>query len=238
MANPSDDKFADWMRLRETFKNFEKIINENKTGDIADREFEFAPRGILGWNEDNYERFKDNAFFDKDDAYPVSISVGHAGPSAYKSYINEWNDFYRNTMNKALRSGAIHHSDIGTSPAKIREVFPETMVQDYAYLSAIDFPYIPSENKQTIKPKQIQMAEIQKRLAEMTKMSTPPTRSTKPIYKKDSSVSKGQYQVGEMAWDEDKKKWRRDMWDREDRKASRELATPRKEKWRTIKAKF
>lgn len=229
----SDQKFEDWLRLRRMYQNFEQIINENKTGDIADREFEFAPRGIRGWNEDNYERFKDNAFFNKDVAYPVSVSVGNAGPSAYRSYVNEWNDLYMNAMNDALRSGAIHHSDIGTSPAKIREIFPETMVQDYAYLSSIDFPYIPSKTD-SIAPRQIATSRGERQLAPMRTTSSGQQKS-RPIYKQDPSVSGGQYQVGEYVWDNESKRWQTRMWDDEDRKASREMSTRRKEKFRVVK---
>ncbi len=231
--NKSDQKFEDWLRLRRLYQNFEQIINENKTGDIADREFELAPRGIRGWNEDNYERFKDNAFFDADTAYPVSVSVGHAGPSSYKSYINEWNDLYMHAMNKALRAGAIHHSDIGTSPAKIREVFPETMVQDYAYLSAIDFPYMPSKTD-SIAPRQIATNREERSLAPLRPMNSAQQKS-KPIYKQDPSVSGGQYQVGEYVWDNERKRWQTRMWDDEDKKASRELSTRREEKFRIVK---
>lgn len=61
-------------------------------------------------------------------------------------------------------------------------------------------------------------------------------RQPRPIMKSDPSVSKGQYQVGEYIWDSEKNKWQERMWDKEDQKASRELSTPRQEKWRLIKA--
>lgn len=55
---------------------------------------------------------------------------------------------------------------------------------------------------------------------------------TEPIMRADGSVRGGQYQIGERVWDPEKKKWQNRMWDREDRKASRELQGELKEKWR------
>ena len=63
-----------------------------------------------------------------------------------------------------------------------------------------------------------------------------PGRSPRAIMRQDPTVSKGQYQVGELYWDNDKKKWQRDMWDKDERRQSRKEATPRRERWRTIRA--
>jgi hypothetical protein len=53
-----------------------------------------------------------------------------------------------------------------------------------------------------------------------------------PIMRADASVRGGQYQVGERVWDPEKKRWQDRMWDREDKKASREMQGELKEKWR------
>jgi len=66
-------------------------------------------------------------------------------------------------------------------------------------------------------------------------MGVGPTRSPRPIMRQDPTVSRGQYQVGELYWDDSRKKWQRDMWDKDERKQSRKEAKPRQERWRTIK---
>lgn len=66
-------------------------------------------------------------------------------------------------------------------------------------------------------------------------MGVGPTRSPRPIMRQDPTVSRGQHQVGELYWDDSRKKWQRDMWDKDERKQSRKEAKPRQERWRTIK---
>ena len=48
-------------------------------------------------------------------------------------------------------------------------------------------------------------------------------RAPQPIMRLDPTSPTNQYQVGELMWDKDKKKWVRDMWDKEDQRASRSL---------------
>ena len=74
-----------------------------------------------------------------------------------------------------------------------------------------------------IPDRQIQMGE---RPQQMDRLKT------EPIMRADASVRGGQYQVGERVWDPEKKRWQNRMWDREDKKASREMQGELKEKWR------
>lgn len=69
-------------------------------------------------------------------------------------------------------------------------------------------------------------------------------RAPQPIMRFDPTRPTNQYQVGELMWDKDKKKWVRDMWDKEDQRASRSLQRDRRSeqrdranrKYRIIKA--
>lgn len=57
--------------------------------------------------------------------------------------------------------------------------------------------------------------------------STPRTRPSQTVYKQDPTVSTGQYPIGEDIWNPEKRQWRRDLWDAEMQRDSRELAIPR-----------
>lgn len=59
-------------------------------------------------------------------------------------------------------------------------------------------------------------------------------REPQTMYQADPAVSTGQYPIGEYIYNPDKKRWQMDRWDRDMRRASRELALPRKENWRDI----
>ena len=77
--------------------------------------------------------------------------------------------------------------------------------------------------EQEIPARQLQMGE---RPQQMDRLKS------EPIMRADASVRGGQYQVGERVWDPEKKRWQNRMWDREDKKASREMQGELKEKWR------
>lgn len=53
------------------------------------------------------------------------------------------------------------------------------------------------------------------------------SRPSRPIYRADPTVSKGQYQIGEYRWDPDLNRYQTDMWDEEMQRDSREIATIR-----------
>lgn len=53
------------------------------------------------------------------------------------------------------------------------------------------------------------------------------SRPSRPIYRADPTVSKGQYQIGEYRWDPDLNRYQADMWDDEMQRDSRSMATLR-----------
>lgn len=83
----------------------------------------------------------------------------------------------------------------------------------------------------SIQPKQISTS-IQAPELQIPKIPT--YLESTPIYQQDSSVSTGQYQIGENMWDPNKKQWFRSIFDKEMQGTFRQNAIPRKEKWRTI----
>lgn len=64
------------------------------------------------------------------------------------------------------------------------------------------------------------------------------SKPSRPIYRADPTVSKGQYQVGEYRWNSDLNRYQTDMWDEEMQRDSREIATirePEKNQTKTYK---
>lgn len=116
------------------------------------------------------------------------------------------------------------------TPNGISIRFTGTPETNMSTVTPITASQIPQETSRDIKP--------------LSKTIISPVRSNKPIMKKDPTRPTNQYQVGELMWDKDKKKWVRDMWDKEDQRASRSLQRDRRseqrdranKKYRVIKA--
>jgi hypothetical protein len=137
----------------------------------------------------------------------------------------------RNSFESDVLDGEMFDYQYGRTPKEVAFLdLPDVYAQDNDFIS-IPRPVFRLDKmnpfelvgmEQEIPDRQLQIGDRQ----QMDRLKA------EPIMRADASVRGGQYQVGERVWDPEKKKWQNRMWDREDKKASRELQGELKENWR------
>lgn len=94
-------------------------------------------------------------------------------------------------------------------------------------------PYT-SAKMPSLPPSRIPVEAIEERELAPIRVIKSTGREPQTMYRVDPAVSSGQYPIGEYIYNPDKRRWQTDMWDEDMIRASRELALPRRENWRTI----